>query len=181
MNLQKSILLFFATTLTALVVFFIFSCQSTPKNIYPITGFNYERFLGKWYEIARFDFTFEKDMDNVTAYYSKNEDGSIRVENRGFNYKQNKWKEAIGKAKIKKSPTEGALKVSFFGPFYSDYIIIALDSEYQYALVAGKNYDYLWILSRTKTIPLDIKEEYLAFAESIGFETEKLVWTKQSD
>ncbi|MBO5236676.1 MAG: lipocalin family protein [Spirochaetaceae bacterium] len=181
MNLQKSIFLLVVTTLTALVALFVFSCQSAPKNIFPVTGFNYERYLGKWYEIARFDFTFEKDMENVTAYYSKNQDGSIRVENRGYNYKQQEWKESIGKAKFRKSPEMGALKVSFFGPFYSDYNIIALDSEYQYALVAGKNYNYLWILSRTNTIPEEVKQDYLVLAESIGFDTSKLVWTKQTD
>ena len=108
-----------------------------------IPEFDLSRYLGKWYEIARFDFAHEKDMDNVTARYSLNKDGSIRVENRGYDYKKGEWKESIGKAKFQGRPTIGSLKVSFFGPFYSGYNIIALDPNYLYSLVVGKNYDYL--------------------------------------
>lgn len=156
----------------------ITSCQSMPENVTPVSGFNAAQYLGTWYEIARMDFRFEKDMGNVTANYSLNDDGSIRVQNRGFDYIKDEWKEAIGKAKFQDKPTVGALKVSFFGPFYSGYNVIAIDPYYQHALVAGENYDYLWILSRTPTIPYEVQSEYLALADSLGFDTEKLVWVE---
>lgn len=74
------------------------------------------------------------------------------------------------------APTTAALKVSFFGPFYGGYNVIALDSQYQYALVSGPDRGYLWILSRTPTIPESIKQEYLRIARDLGFPVEKLVW-----
>ena len=91
---------------------------------------------------------------------------------------KNKWQQASGRAKAGAEPGTGYLRVSFFGPFYSDYRILMLDDAYQYALVAGKNHKYLWILSRTPDIPDNIKTEYVRHAESLGFETGKLVWTE---
>jgi apolipoprotein D and lipocalin family protein len=101
--------------------------------------------------------------------------------NRGFNTVKNEWEEAIGKAKFRGSDKEAKLKVSFFGPFYSGYNVIAIDNDYQYALVAGKNLDYLWILSRTTTIPTSIKTDYLEKAKSLGYDVEKLVWVTHNN
>jgi apolipoprotein D and lipocalin family protein len=101
------------------------------------------------------------------------------VLNRGFSTTKNKWKEATGKAKFRSDSNVGALKVSFFGPFYAAYNVIALDANYRYALVAGKNLDYLWILSREKTIPDEVKNNYLRKARDVGYNTDKLVWVKQ--
>ncbi|MCR6722238.1 MAG: lipocalin family protein [Chitinophagaceae bacterium] len=156
----------------------LFSCASIPKGAEPVTNFEKEKYLGKWYEIARLDFKYEKNLNNTTAQYSLRDDGKIRVENRGFNYKKDKWKEAIGKAKFVGDENVAKLKVSFFGPFYSGYNVIALDDNYQYALVAGKNLKYLWILSRTKSIPEEIKSKYLKIATEIGYKTDDLVWVK---
>lgn len=156
---------------------FVFAaCSSVPDNPPVVKNFELEKYLGKWYEIARFDFYFEKNLDNTTAQYSLNEDGTVRVVNRGYNYAKKKWKEAVGKAKFAGDRTEADLKVSFFGPFYGAYRVIALDPAYQYALVAGKNKDYLWILSRHTTIPPEIKASYLKIAEEAGFDTSKLIW-----
>lgn len=157
----------------------VMACASKSNGIKPVSNFSLNKYLGSWYEIARFDFIHEKDMDNVTANYTLNDDGSVRVDNRGYDYKKGKWKESIGKAKFAGEPSVGDLKVSFFGPFYSDYRIIRLDPDYNYSLVVGKNYDYMWILSRTKTIPDDVKKDYVDFAKSLGFDVNKLVWTKQ--
>ena len=181
MFLQKRIIIFMLLITFIMVVVVCTGCQSAPKNIIVVDDFEVDRYLGKWYEIARFDFIHEKNMNNVTAEYSLNKDGSIQVRNQGYDYIKGEWKESIGKAKFQKSPTVGALKVSFFGPFYSGYNIIALDPNYQYSLVAGKNYDYLWILSRTDYIPEYIRNEYLGIAEKLGFDTSKLVWTEQVD
>ncbi|MBE6350241.1 MAG: lipocalin [Spirochaetaceae bacterium] len=157
----------------------VVACASIPNGIKPVSNFDLNKYLGEWYEIARFDFAHEKDMDNVTARYSLNKDGSVRVENRGYDYKKGKWKESIGKAKFVGSSSVGELKVSFFGPFYSGYNVIKIDPDYNHVLVVGENYNYLWILSRTKTIPEEVKKDYVDFAKSLGFDMNKLVWTKQ--
>ncbi len=136
----------------------LISYSSIPKGIKAVSTFNKESFLGKWYEIARFDFKFEKGLNNTTAKYSTRDDGKIKVPNRGYDYEQNNWIEAIGKAKFVDQGTIAMFKVSFFGPFYSGYNVIAIDPEYKHALVCGSNKKYLWILSREKTIPDTIKK-----------------------
>ncbi|PWS31711.1 lipocalin family protein [Pedobacter paludis] len=153
------------------------SCTAIPKGAKAVKPFKKDRYLGKWYEIARMDFKFEKNLNNVTANYSLNEDGSIKVDNRGYNYIKKEWKESIGKAKFVKGEDEARLKVSFFGPFYAGYNVIQIDPDYKYALVAGNNLKYLWILSRTKDIPDTIKSVYLDTARKLGYETGNLVWT----
>lgn len=155
-----------------------FSCSTIPEGATAVQNFEKEKYLGKWYEIARFDFRFERDLKNTTAEYSVNSDGTIKVVNRGYNYKTKEWKEAKGKAKFVKDEQTAMLKVSFFGPFYAGYNVIALDSDYRYALVLGDDVKYLWILSREKSIPDDIKAEYLRIAESIGCNTSELIWVE---
>ena len=155
------------------------SCRSIPKGAKAVQNFDKKKYLGTWYEIARLDFTFERDLDHTTAEYSLNEDGSIKVVNRGHNYKTGNMKEAVGKAKFVGADTEAKLKVSFFGPFYAGYNVLAIDEDYQYALVAGKNLKYLWILSRKKTIPENVKENYLAIAQNLGYQTADLLWVNQ--
>jgi apolipoprotein D and lipocalin family protein len=154
------------------------SCSTIPKGAIAVKPFDKEKYLGKWYEIARMDFRFERNLNNTTANYSVNTDGSIKVDNRGFNYKTKQWKQAIGKAKFVGANDIAMLKVSFWGPFYSGYNVIALDSEYKYALIAGKNLNYLWILSRETTIPEDVKQNYLKIAENLGYNTATLIWTE---
>ena len=173
MNSRKLIVLFSMGLCIAVA-----SCQTIPKGVTAVAPFEQEKYLGKWYEIARLDFKWERDLNNVTATYSLKENGDIKVDNKGYNYKKDKWEQSIGKAKAVDDPKVGMLKVSFFGPFYSGYNVIAIDKEYKYSLVAGKNTDYLWILSRDKTIPEDVKQEYLAKAKSLGYNTEELVWVK---
>ncbi|MES2629165.1 MAG: lipocalin family protein [Bacteroidota bacterium] len=146
-----------------------------PEGAEVVKDFDQQRYLGTWYEIARIDYKWEKNLNNVTATYSIKENGMIKVENKGYNVKKSKWQESEGKAKLDK-PGAGALMVSFFGPFYAEYNIIALDKDYQYALVAGESTDYLWILSRQKTIPELIKNEFLDQAKRIGYDTNRLTW-----
>lgn len=150
---------------------------SLPKGATAVQPFDLPRYLGKWFEIARMPVRFEKNLRNVTATYTQNVDGSIRVDNRGYNGKSDEWHESIGKAKVLNTPDEGRLKVSFFGPFYSAYNVLAIDPAYRYALVAGHNLDYLWILSRFTAVPENIKTEYLRIAQSLGYRTDKLIWT----
>lgn len=163
----------------AAIAFSLSSCVSIPKGASAVSPFQKDKYLGTWYEIARFDFRFEKGLDHVTATYSVINDKTIRVDNKGFDLKNNKWKESIGKAKLIGNGREGRLKVSFFGPFYAGYNVIAIDPEYKYALIAGNSLDYLWFLSKEKTMPLKIREQYLSKAQSLGYDTSRLIWTKQ--
>lgn len=151
-----------------------------PKDAKAVQNFESEKYLGKWYEMARIDFKFEKNLNQVTANYSKNPDGSIKVENRGYDYIKKEWKESIGEAKFVGNDNEARLKVSFFKPFWSGYNVIDIEDNYKYALVAGKNLDYLWILSREKTIPEDVKSRFLQKAKSIGYDTARLNWIEQN-
>lgn len=161
-------------------VFGLSSCMSSPKSsVMPVAEFNSEKYLGNWYEIARFDFKWEKNMKNVRANYSLNDNGTIKVVNSGYDYVAKKNKQSVGKARFVKSNNIGDLEVSFFWPFYSDYKIIAIDPYYQYALVAGDNLKLLWILSRTPTIPNEVKADYMQIAEAAGYDLTDLVWTIQ--
>jgi len=168
----------FAIFITILVL--LSSCTTLPKGANVIESFEKEKYLGKWYEIARYDFAFEKNLNNTTAEYAIRKDGKIDVVNRGYNYITKKWSEAKGKARFKGVDTKGELEVSFFGPFYAAYNVIALDKDYQYALVAGSSLKYLWILSREKTIPSEVKDQYLTIAQSLGYETSKLIWVEHN-
>lgn len=157
------------------------SCSvGIPKGATAIRNFNPQKYLGKWYEIARFDYKFERNMDNVTATYSENEDGSIRVNNRGYNYLKKEWKEATGEARFVKDQTEARLKVSFFKPIWSGYNVIDIDDNYQYALVAGNSLKYLWILSRTTEIPESIRQRFLEKAKKIGYNIDDLIWVRHN-
>ncbi len=167
------------TTGSLMAIFTLLSlagCATIPDNTKAVSNFELNKYLGKWYEIARMDFRFEKNMDNTTAEYSLDKNGKVKVVNSGYDYVKNEYKSAEGKAKFRGQPDIAELEVSFFGPFYSAYNVIALDPEYKYALVAGKNTDYLWILSRTTSIPEEVKQEYLKLAEDAGYDVSKLVW-----
>lgn len=157
------------------------ACKSPtpPKGVTPVTGFDAGRYLGKWYEIARLENRFERGLERVTATYGKRTDDGISVLNRGYNPQTQKWQESEGKAYFIGDPATAALKVSFFGPFYGGYNVIRLDENYQYALVSGPNRDYLWILSRTPTIPDAVKQDYVDTARKLGFRVDQLLWVKQ--
>lgn len=164
-----------------IIIVFIFgicSCATIPKNATAVKPFEKDKYLGKWYEIARLDFKFERNLNNTTAEYSLNENGSIKVDNQGYNTVKKEWKQTIGKAKFAGDENVAMLKVSFFGPFYAGYNILAIDKDYKYALIAGESLKYLWILSRETSIPEVIKTNYLAIAEKIGYKTTDLLWVK---
>jgi apolipoprotein D and lipocalin family protein len=159
---------------------FIPGCTGLPDNVTVIKNFDVNRYLGTWYEIARFDHSFEKGLEKVTANYSLRNDGGIKVVNKGFDSEKNKWKDAEGKAYFLDNPNIGRLKVSFFGPFYASYNIIALDeNNYSYSMVCGPNKSYLWILSRTPQLNDSIKSSLLNKAKALGFDIGKLIFVKQ--
>lgn len=151
-------------------------CVSLPDNVQPVRNFELERYLGKWYEIARLDHSFERGLTRVSAEYSLRPDGSVRVVNRGYSARDGKWKEAEGKARFVRSPDVGYLKVSFFGPFYGSYVVFDLDHEdYRYSLVSGPDKSYLWILARTPTLDPAIYDRLVQKAAALGFDTGKLI------
>ena len=165
-----------------IIGFLIFNSCSVgiPKGATAIKNFNSDKYLGKWYEIARFDYKFEKNMDNVTANYSLNSDGTIQVQNRGYDYVKKEWKESIGEARFVNDKSEARLKVSFFKPIWAGYNVIDIDDDYQNALVVGNSTKYIWILSRNKEIPNSIKERFLVKAQKLGYNTDDLIWVKHN-
>ncbi|GGF86433.1 lipocalin family protein [Alteromonas lipolytica] len=164
-----------------LLVVAIAGCTSVPEGVKPVENFEADRYLGTWYEIARFDHSFERGLSKITANYSKREDGGIRVINRGYNAENGEWSEAEGKAYFVEDAQTGHLKVSFFGPFYASYVVAALDKEnYSYSLVTGPDRTYLWILSRTPQLPQEVLDSLVSKAESLGFDTSKLIWVDHS-
>jgi len=167
--------------LPSLVLATLLGCARAPDGVNPVKGFELQRYLGTWYEIARLDHSFERGLSQVTAEYSMRSDGGVRVVNRGFSVASGEWEEAIGKAYFTGESNSGQLKVSFFGPFYGGYNIIELDhTGYQYSLVAGPNRDYLWLLSRTPQMDPEIVKQLVGKATDLGFPTEELVFVDQT-
>ncbi len=177
--MKQAVLTTFAFLALAVVAFG--GCAHIPDGAKAVTGFDKSRYLGTWYEIARMDFRFERGLNNTTAEYAALEGGRITVRNRGYDYAKREWREAVGTAKFRGSETVAELKVSFFGPFYGAYNVIALDADYRYALVAGKSLKYLWILSRTREIPEGVKAEYVGLAKALGYEIDELVWVEHTE
>ena len=164
-----------------LLIVLLGGCVSVPQNIAPVEGFELNRYLGKWYEIARLDHSFERGLANITAEYSLRADGGVKVVNKGFSAADNKWKEAEGKAYFVGSPQEGYLKVSFFGPFYGAYIVFELDKEdYQYAFITSYDKSYLWLLARTPTVSDEVLSRFVQKSGELGFATDKLIFPKQN-
>jgi apolipoprotein D and lipocalin family protein len=165
--------------LTVLFALFLAGCAGMPENVRPVENFRLDDYLGKWYEIARLDHSFERGLSRVSAEYTLRDDGGVKVVNRGYSAKEGKWKDVEGKAFFVQNPDQGYLKVSFFGPFYGSYIVFELDHEqYQYALVSGPNTSYLWILARTPKLSDDIRDELVKKAAARGFDTNALIFVE---
>jgi apolipoprotein D and lipocalin family protein len=160
---------------------FFAGCYEPPPSVKPVVHFDANRYLGKWFEVARLDNSFERGFDHTTAEYALRSDGGIRVVNRGYNSESKKWKTADGRAYFVKDASVGHLRVSFFRPFYGAYAVFELDSNYQYAFVSGGDLKYLWLLSRTPVIDKTLQDRFIAKASALGFATDKLLWVKQTD
>ncbi|MDR6963503.1 lipocalin family protein [Shewanella putrefaciens] len=161
-------------------VLILTGCLGMPKNVQPVSDFELNRYLGKWYEIARLDHSFERGLNQVTAEYSLKDDGGVMVINRGFSPSKNEWKEAEGKAYFVNGDSEGYLKVSFFGPFYGSYVVFELDHEnYQYAFISGPDTGYLWLLAKTPTVAPEVIEKFVAMSKARGFDTENVIYVQQ--
>ena len=155
-------------------------CASVPEGLQPVTGFEVDRYLGTWYEIARLDHSFERGLSKVTAEYSRRDDGDIQVVNRGYDAQRDKWREAYAVARFAGPTDVASLEVTFFWPFSGAYNVIVLDQEgYNYAMVTSSSRDYLWILARQKHLDPAIQNELLAKAKEWGFRTEDLIFVEQ--
>ena len=172
MKLRLNFFLLIAT------VFLFTACSSKNPPLQTVSKVDLNKYLGTWYEIARYEHFFEKDCKNVTANYSIMDENLIQVINSCVKIITNEKKEAKARAYAVDN-TNSKLKVSFFRPFYGDYWVLILDEQYNYAVVGTPNREYLWILSRTKTIDENIKTDILNKLPSLGFEPSKFTWTIQ--
>ena len=155
-------------------------CIRPPAGVPTVDNFSAERYLGRWYEIARLDHSFERGLTDVSATYSRRDDDGLRVVNRGYDPVKKIWKEAIGRAYFVEGAEQGLLKVSFFGPFFGGYNIIDLDQQdYSWVLVCGPSHDYLWILSRTPLLDERITARLLAKAKDLGFASSSVIRVTQ--
>jgi len=166
----------------ALIAFVLAGCLGMPKTVTPVDNFELNRYLGKWYEIARLDHSFERGLERVTAEYSMRKDGGVSVLNRGYSVEGNEWKVAQGKAYFVSDENMGYLKVSFFGPFYGSYVVFEIDKEgYEYAFVSGPDRSYLWLLSRTPKLQPEIVEKFIRVSKERGFDVSKLIFVNHDD
>lgn len=170
----------FRQVLPISLLFVLGGCLGMPDGVRPTDGFELDRYLGKWYEIARLDHSFERGLTHVTAEYSMREDGGVRVVNRGFSADSGEWDEAVGKAYFVEGSDLGYLKVSFFGPFYGSYIVFELDKEeYQHAFISGWDTSYLWLLARTPSVSDEVLRRFTKRAAALGFDTDALILVAQ--
>ena len=152
-------------------------CTGVPTGVTPVSGFDVQRYTGKWYEVARLDHSFERGLSRVTAEYTLHSNGTVAVVNRGWDARGQRWKEARGRAVAQGEPTVGSLKVAFFGPFYGGYHIIALDKDgYAYSMVCGPTRSYLWILARQPALDDAVRANLVTKARDLGFAVDKLIW-----
>jgi len=157
----------------------LLGCLGAPEGVIPVKDFSIDRYLGKWYEVARLDHSFERGLSAVTAEYSLRDDGGVRVINSGLSTESGERSEAEGRAYFVEDADQGYLKVSFFGPFFGSYIIFELDTEgYEYAFVAGNNTNYLWLLARTPVVSDKVMERFIEQSKALGFATDELIFVK---
>ena len=154
-------------------------CTGVPEGLTPVRGFDLDRYMGKWYEIARLDHAFERGLQRVSAEYALRDDGGVDVVNRGYSAAKDAWSEVEGRAYFVDATDVGHLKVSFFGPFYASYVVFGLDTvDYQYAFVTGYDRSYLWLLARTPTVSDDVLAQFMTLSGQLGYDTDRLVFVE---
>jgi len=153
-------------------------CVKIPQGVEPVEDFALNPYLGKWYEIARLNHSFERGLSRVTARYSMREDGGVRVINRGYREESGEWDEAEGRAYFVEEPDRGFLKVSFFGPFFGSYVVMEWDPD-SHAYVCGPNKEFLWLLAREPEVSESRKQHFVDFARERGFPVGELIWVRQ--
>lgn len=176
MKKEKLLIALAAGVGVAALAYKILTRRDIPEWATPVEPFDIDRYMGKWYELARFGSLIEKNLKNVTEDYAMDAEGNIKVITTGYNYKKHKTVQASGKIKFVGAEDTGMLKVSYFGPFYASYNVIGIDDDYRYALVCTNNLEYLWVLSREATLPDEIKTRFINRAVGIGFDVSRLEW-----
>ena len=173
-------------TATLMALLMLAGCMSPPVNRNPaaalasVASVDLERYTGRWFEVARFPNSFEENCVGVTATYSKNADGTVKVVNRcRLSTLDGKESVAEGSARVVDTASNAKLAVTFFWPFEGDYWVIALDADYKWALVGEPSGRYLWILSRTPKLSDDVRTDLLKRLEGFGYNTKALYWTPQ--
>lgn len=163
--------------LASLVWLALAGCSTAPPaGVKAVSPFDAARYMGQWHAIARLDHWFERGLSRVTAQYALQPDGSVNVINRGYDAAKGEWKQVQGRALFTGDTNTASLKVSFFGPFYGGYHVVALDEQYRWAMVMGPDTGYLWILAREPRLPADVKERLLKQAAAYGVDTRGLIW-----
>ena len=165
----------------ASLVLALSGCVKVPPGITPVDNFQVERYLGTWYEVARMENRFERGLYNVTATYSQNDNGTVKVVNRGYKTSSSEWESAVGKAKFVGKQNVGHLKVSFFGPFYGSYVVYELEENYNYAFVTGANKKFLWLLAREPSVPDEVLNQFKQHATDNGYDLDNVVFDVQQD
>jgi len=159
-----------------------FFCYAAIANetttLKPIQNFDPDRYMGTWYEIARLDHWFERNQEEVQITYSFDEDGDIRIQTQCI--EEGEPQESNGWAKFTDERSVGSLKISFFRPFYTPYLIFELDKNYQYAFLGSEDKKYLWFLARKKNISKALRNKFLQRTQKLGFKLDTLIWVKHS-
>jgi apolipoprotein D and lipocalin family protein len=167
-----------ASLLAGLLLALAGCSTAPPDGVKVVSPFDAQRYMGQWYAIARLDHSFERGLSRVTAQYALQADGSVSVVNRGFNAAKGEWKQVQGRALFTGDTNTASLKVSFFGPFFGGYHVVALDEQYQWSMVMGPNNGYLWILAREPRLSAEVKERLLKQAAAYGVDTRALIWVE---
>ncbi|MGU3575247.1 lipocalin family protein [Brucellaceae bacterium C25G] len=149
------------------------------KNVEPVQNFELNKYLGKWYEVGRIDNRFERNLINTTATYSLDDHGRVKVHNSGFNPITGKQKNAYGTAVFVRGENEGALKVSFFKPFYGGYNIVSLSDDYEWSIIIGSDRKYFWVLSREPEVTDDLRSKAISIALTLGINPQDIHWVTQ--
>lgn len=174
MNALRALLLGLGLALLA-------GCTGVPDGIRPVRGFQVDRYLGTWHEIARLDHRFERGLSDISATYSRRDDDGLDVLNRGWDAAEGKWREARGRAYFIAAPDMASLKVSFFGPFYGGYHVFALDPDYRWAMISGPSRDYFWILARQPALEPATLSSLIDTARRAGFDTHALIFPTHAE
>lgn len=184
--MNKNIALLLRGALLSAAVLLQAGCTIIDKKVAVVQPFDAQNYLGKWYEIARLDHSFERGLTQVTAEYQQDGD-AIKVINRGYDPQKKAWKSAEGIAYFTDGAQTGRLKVSFFRPFYGAYQIHAIIPEqpsasepYQVSLVIGPDTDYMWLLARSPSIDEATKQQLLTKAKALGIDTQQIIWVEQT-
>jgi apolipoprotein D and lipocalin family protein len=154
------------------------ACAPEPTPVAePVKQLNVERYMGTWYEIARLPHSFQEGLQQVTAEYRLNRDGSFEVTNRGYNDAEGEWETAIGLAE----PIDGmeaGFTIQFQWPFKGGYYVAELGDNYDYAVVVSNDKEFFWLLARDPGMPRWLIDQNLAQAAQWGIDVEQIIETE---